>query len=71
MLEDTTTKLSIALAANVARLAVNTDLCFEKWRSDSLEVDGMQYIARETPANTGSTSQFSPPPLQGIEIGLD
>ena len=30
MLEDTTTKLSIALAANAARLAVNTDLCFEK-----------------------------------------
>ena len=30
MLEYTTTKLSIAIAANVARLAVNTDLCFEK-----------------------------------------
>ena len=30
MLEYTTTKLSIALASNVARLAVNTDLCFEK-----------------------------------------
>ena len=30
MLEYTTTKLSIAIAANVARLAVNTDSCFEK-----------------------------------------
>ena len=29
MLKETTTKLSIALAANVARLAVNTDVCFE------------------------------------------
>ena len=28
MLEDPTTKLSKALAANVAPLAVNTDLCF-------------------------------------------